>query len=435
MPGLRPPRYCRDGLRSIAVPLLVVLLVTVAPVGAVGIDAYTGVEGPDGGSVVPDLVPGDHDGGSQSGLLDPDEEEEGDDEGDEAEDEEADGDEDEEEGDEEDEGGDDEDDEDDEEDEGGEDEDDGEGDEDPEERDENDDADESQGAGDARNAQANGGGDRSDDGSTRGGPPDWVTDLVPGSPGGPPDDSAGEGEQERSGERDGGEPSDGGGQGSSAEGSGSDERSDDDPAATDGGDPAEGSTDEDGTRAEPSGEPSEEDDDSDSGPAASGSSDGDDDDESEGDQSSDAVDDADGTSTTTGQIDVPSPPRVHVQAVTTNRSVVAEGEPVEITARLENAGDLEGVSRVRLRLFGEVVDVRQVEVPANGARRVSFVREIEAPGTYEAVVGEASTHVTVTPADGGSTPEEPVSQEAPGFTAVAALVAVLVAAGVARRRA
>lgn len=143
------------------------------------------------------------------------------------------------------------------------------------------------------------------------------------------------------------------------------------------------------------------------------------------------------TETPSGTTETPSPARVRVEDVSTNRSVVTEGEPVRIVATVVNEGGQTGTRDVRLRLFGEVVDVRNVTVAGDEAREVSFVRQISAPGTYEAAVGNATTTVTVeagtesraTTTDGG-----PASQETPGFTAVVALLGVLVAVWIARLR-
>ena len=142
------------------------------------------------------------------------------------------------------------------------------------------------------------------------------------------------------------------------------------------------------------------------------------------------------TGTPSGTTEPPAPARLRVENVSTNRSTVIEGDPVRITATVVNAGGRTGTRDVRLHLFGEVVDVQSVTVPGGDARRVSFVREITAPGTYRAAVGNATTVVTVEAEETGTeagTYPEPSSQGTPGFTALAALLGVLGAVVLSRR--
>ena len=134
----------------------------------------------------------------------------------------------------------------------------------------------------------------------------------------------------------------------------------------------------------------------------------------------------------------PAPGGLRVANVSTNRSVVTEGEPVRITATVVNEGATPETRRLRLHLFGEVVDTRSVRVPPEGSRRATFVRRIVAPGTYRATVGNASAEVTV---EAGESPDSttplggiPDSQGTPGFTVLAALLALLAAASMARLR-
>ena len=136
----------------------------------------------------------------------------------------------------------------------------------------------------------------------------------------------------------------------------------------------------------------------------------------------------------------PAPGKLRVADVSTNRSAVTAGEPVRITATVVNEGSATATRRLRLHLFGEVVDARSVRVPPDSSRRATFVRQIVAPGTYRATVGNASTEVTV---EAGASPSGsaatgvgfPDSQATPGFTALAAFLALLAAVSVARFRA
>ena len=134
---------------------------------------------------------------------------------------------------------------------------------------------------------------------------------------------------------------------------------------------------------------------------------------------------------------------VRVADVSTNRSIVTEGESIRVTAMVVNEGDTTGSHDVRLHLFGEVVAVRSVTVEGNDRLQVSFVRTILAPGTYEATVGEVSTTFTVRGGTRTETPivTEPSSQPIPGpngplvlLGAPLALLAVFAATLLTRRR-
>lgn len=132
-----------------------------------------------------------------------------------------------------------------------------------------------------------------------------------------------------------------------------------------------------------------------------------------------------------------------VENVSVNRSTVAVGEPVLITATVVNGWSTTETREVYLVLFDETVDVRPVTVPSGGARQVTFVRAIHAPGTYEVNVGQASTEVTVTAPEGDASTTRrtglagTTDVATPGFTGLAAVLGVLGAllvATVSRRR-
>lgn len=407
MSGLRPPRDGVTGCRAVAVSLVAVLLLCAAPASAVGVDTVLSVDLRDG-TTSAGLV----DVGPQDDLLDLDEEDE-DDEGDE-----DDGDEDDDEDDEE-EGEDDDDEEEHEGDDGdgadeddGEEENDGEG----EGNDEDDDAADDDSAREGSSVASWLGGLDGEDGP----PPDRPGDGAPPGReedpdrGGPPDDR----EDDRDGST--GEP--------------------DGPDSADGEDQSESSdsgepTDTGAPEASPRSNDEGSDETTSSGASTSGSDDPPDGDEAEPAGGDRSTEDAGSGSTPQSGVATPTAQSgIWVQDVSTNRSAVSEGEPVEITAVLVNAGDRTDARRVQLRLFGEVVAVRTVTVPTDRQRRVSFVRRIEAPGTYEATIGNVSTTVDVTAEDQSTSAANPVSQEAPGFTTGAALVGVLVATLVARRR-
>lgn len=128
----------------------------------------------------------------------------------------------------------------------------------------------------------------------------------------------------------------------------------------------------------------------------------------------------------------PEPERFHVEDARVNRSTVAVGEPVLISATVVNPYSTAATRRVWLRVFGEVVDVRNVTVPSESTRQVSFVRRVAAPGTYEAYVNDASVTFAVTAAASatsaaGTTTGAESTGQAPGFTAPVAVLGVLAA--------
>jgi len=130
--------------------------------------------------------------------------------------------------------------------------------------------------------------------------------------------------------------------------------------------------------------------------------------------------------------------RFHVEDARVNRSTVTAGGSVRITATVVNPYVTTETRRIWLVVFDEVVDAQNVTVPAGSTREVTFVRRITAPGTYEAEVNEASVTFTVvageTTSEAAGTGTETTSQEAPGFTALAAVVGLLVVAMLVRRR-
>ena len=105
---------------------------------------------------------------------------------------------------------------------------------------------------------------------------------------------------------------------------------------------------------------------------------------------------------------------------------------------MSNTGHAAGSERVQLELFGEVVAVENVSVAPGETRRVEFTRSIQAPGDYEATVGNASVSIRVAGDDATTTESTTTTSQSgggvPGFGVAVALVAVLVAALAAARR-
>ncbi|WP_380680358.1 hypothetical protein [Salinigranum sp. GCM10025319] len=146
--------------------------------------------------------------------------------------------------------------------------------------------------------------------------------------------------------------------------------------------------------------------------------------DSDSDSDSDAGSDADGG----GEINVGgTAERITVTDVSFERGTIRPSEDAVVVVTLRNPNDQPGTHTVELELFGQVVDSREVAVPANGETQIQFVHDIVAPGTYTARVdGETATVTVVDPSQSPSTPTS-TSTQLPGFGPLVALVAVAAA--------
>ena len=158
--------------------------------------------------------------------------------------------------------------------------------------------------------------------------------------------------------------------------------------------------------------------------------------EPDADSDSDAESDPGGG----GEIDVGgTAKRITVTDVSFERETIRPSEEAVVVVTLRNPTDQPGTHTVELELFGQVVNSREVAVPADGETQVQFVHDIVAPGTYTARVdGETATVTVVDPGQSPSTSTS-TSTEFPGLGPLAAVVAVVVAiagsiAAVAARR-
>lgn len=121
---------------------------------------------------------------------------------------------------------------------------------------------------------------------------------------------------------------------------------------------------------------------------------------------------------------------------------VAPGESVDVVATVANPANESRSFTVELTMFDEVVAVRDVPVPAGETRTVAFAREIQAPGEYDAVVGNDSATVVVEdPSATGSGTTDAADVADPDDTAAATplgtllpLVALAAALALAMRR-
>ena len=103
--------------------------------------------------------------------------------------------------------------------------------------------------------------------------------------------------------------------------------------------------------------------------------------------------------------------------------------PATISVTVANPQDVADTHTVELELFGQIVNSREVTVPANGVTTVQFTHNIVAPGTYTARVDdETATIRVVDPGQSTATPTSTsTSTQFPGFGAGVALLAVALA--------
>jgi PGF-pre-PGF domain-containing protein/PGF-CTERM protein len=132
-------------------------------------------------------------------------------------------------------------------------------------------------------------------------------------------------------------------------------------------------------------------------------------------------------------------PVIELADLSVDRTEISPGDSVDITATLENDGQASDVAAVELGIDGETVDTRDVTVGANGARSITFEQVFEEPGTHTVSVNGQEVEVvvqaeeTATP-DPTDVPETTPEDGQPGFGVVLAVLALLGAALLARRR-
>lgn len=121
-------------------------------------------------------------------------------------------------------------------------------------------------------------------------------------------------------------------------------------------------------------------------------------------------------------------PELAVTAVAVDDPVRVD-QPFTVAATVENVGNADGEFDVRLRLFGEVVESREVTLPDGERREVAFDVTISAPGTYTARIGDQDAEVVVRGTDESTarrstTPGEGAGGGSPGYGLLAGLLAL-----------
>jgi hypothetical protein len=110
-------------------------------------------------------------------------------------------------------------------------------------------------------------------------------------------------------------------------------------------------------------------------------------------------------------------------------------ENATVVVTVKNPQETADTHEVELEMFGQVVNSQEVTVPAEGQRKVEFVHNIVAPGTYTARVdGETDTVDVVGSSETTTASPTTTSTTFPGFGVVAVLLAVVLGSVLLARR-
>ena len=128
-------------------------------------------------------------------------------------------------------------------------------------------------------------------------------------------------------------------------------------------------------------------------------------------------------------VTIPDADDTVVTDVSVQSDRISMDTPATISVTVANPQDVADTHTVELELFGQIVNSREVTVPANGVTTVQFTHNIVAPGTYTARVDdETATIRVVDPGQSTATPTSTsTSTQFPGFGAGVALLAVALA--------
>ncbi|WP_152039368.1 hypothetical protein [Salinigranum salinum] len=121
--------------------------------------------------------------------------------------------------------------------------------------------------------------------------------------------------------------------------------------------------------------------------------------------------------------------------VSFEQETIPTSEAAIVVVTVQNPHETPDTHVVELEMFGEVINSREVTVPADGETTVRFEHNIVAPGTYTARVdGETATLRVLEPGETPS-PQPTTSTTFPGFEPVAVVLALALALVFGVRRA
>jgi hypothetical protein len=117
-----------------------------------------------------------------------------------------------------------------------------------------------------------------------------------------------------------------------------------------------------------------------------------------------------------------------IEATTLENDSIDPGESARISAVIENPGEVDWTHEASLRIGDSEIQSRAVTVPAGEERTVEFTQQITQTGVYEIGVGNERTTLTVGTPNSTDEDDDTTDEQAPGFGAIAALVALCVLA-------
>jgi hypothetical protein len=122
--------------------------------------------------------------------------------------------------------------------------------------------------------------------------------------------------------------------------------------------------------------------------------------------------------------------------VSFEQETIRSSEAAIVVVTVRNPGEAPDSHTVELEMFGQVINSREVSVPADGETTVRFEHNIVAPGTYTARVDGETATIRVLEPDQTPAPSTPgaTSTASPGLGPAVALLALLLAALALARR-
>ncbi|MDR5673441.1 CARDB domain-containing protein [Halalkaliarchaeum sp. AArc-GB] len=110
-----------------------------------------------------------------------------------------------------------------------------------------------------------------------------------------------------------------------------------------------------------------------------------------------------------GFLDVLEPADISVVNASLDSESIEEGESVQVTADIENVGEVAGTTTVRLQVDDETVESSNVTVDSNATETETFTRTFDEPGEYNLSVESIDVGVVTVEESSSGSPSGPVS--------------------------
>jgi len=95
-----------------------------------------------------------------------------------------------------------------------------------------------------------------------------------------------------------------------------------------------------------------------------------------------------------GTLEVVNPPEFQVSALETSPAEIVAGESFDISADIENLGEVEGEYTATLTVDGNVMDTTNITLDAGATEKVSFTSSLASAGIHTIELGDLTTTVT-----------------------------------------